>query len=140
MIRISYRTIIAFLAGAVFAALGIIVWTSATPSAMAQESDPPSDNLASLDSNYILELNDNLKRAGDQIVDPDTKAFYDKLTSSYDLDQVSNADYGWLPDIDNIQRSALALPLQEAGKNIKDRNIADFYARFLAEVGLAPAQ
>ena len=139
-INISSKTVLAFLVGAAFAAAAIFVWVAAAPSARAQEDEPSSDNLTGLNSKYILELNANLKQAGEQIVDPSTKAFYDKLTSGYNLDQAENAGDEWLPDVDNIQRSAITLPLQEAGKNIKDQDIANFYARFLAEIGLGPKQ
>jgi hypothetical protein len=137
-INVSSKTVLAFLVGAAFAATAIFVWVAAAPSARAQEDEPTSDNLTGLNSKYILELNDNLKQAGERIVEPGTKAFYDKLISGYDLDQATNAGDEWLPDVDYIQRSAITLPLQEAGKQIKDADIADFYARFLADTGLGP--
>ena len=127
----------AFIVGAASAGAAIALWSLATPYAHAQEGEPPADNVTVRNSTYILALNDNLKAASEQIKDPGTRAFYDKLVASYGLDEASGdvAD-DWLPDIDRIQRNAVSLPLQEAGKTIRDKDIASFYSRFLKESGL----
>lgn len=132
------KIVLAFLAGAASAAVGIAVWSFAAPSAMAQEGDQPAGQISVSNSTYIMALDDNLRSAGAQITDPATRAFYDRLVDGYALDEAtSNVTDSWLPDIDRIQRHALTLPLQEAGKGIQDKEIAAFYARFLVDTGLA---
>ncbi len=132
------KIVAAFIAGAASAAWAIALWSLATPYAHAQESEQSTDNVTIRNSTYIIALNDNLKAAGEQIKDPGTRDFFDKLVASYGLDQASgNVTDDWLPDIDKIQRNAISLPLQEAGKTIQDKDIAAFYARFLKESGLA---
>ena len=129
---------LAFVAGAAFAAAALAVWGLAAPYARAQEGESSADNVTGLNSTYVLALNDNLKSAGAQINDAGTRAFYEKLIAGYGLDEASgNVTEDWLPDIDRIQRHALVLPLQEAGKNIRDKDIAAFYAKFLRDCGLA---
>jgi hypothetical protein len=137
-LTLNRKTVLAFIAGAASAVVGIIVWSLATPDAMAQEGDEPTDLVNVSNSTYILALNDNLKSAGEQIADASTRAFYDRLINEYGLDEASgNVTDDWIPDIDRIQRHALTLPLQEAGKAIQDKDIAAFYARFLVDTGLA---
>ncbi len=132
------KIVLGSLAGAASAAVLIAIWSLATPYARAQEGDQPTDQVSISTSTYIVAPNDNLKSAGEQITDTATRAFYNKLIAGYGLDEASaNVTDDWLPDIDMIQRHALTLPLQEAGKSIQDDDIAAFYARFLADTGLA---
>ena len=131
------KIVLAFVAGAAFAAVALAVWGLAAPYARAEEGQS-ADNTSGPNSTYFVALNDNLKSAGTQIHDADTKAFYDKLIGGYGLDEASgNVTDDWLPDVDRIQRHALILPLQEAGRIIGDKDIADFYAKFLVDCGLA---
>jgi hypothetical protein len=139
--KVNWTIVLSFVAGALAATIGIIIWMNATPSARAQEGEPVQEDGSSLNSIYFRELDEELNKAGDKIQDPATKSFYTKLIEGYNLDEASS-DVGddWLPDMDAIQKRALLLPFQEAGTNIKDKDIADFYARFLAETGLGPQQ
>jgi len=41
-----------------------------------------------------------------------------------------------VPDIAKIQKNALDTTLKEAGKQLKDKEISDFYNRFLSNCGL----
>lgn len=132
------KTVLAFLAGAASAAVVIAVCSLATPYARAQEGDQPTGLLGVSNSTHIIALNDKLRSAGEQITDTATRVFYDRLIDGYGMDEASsNVTDDWLPDIDRIQRHALTLPLQEAGKRIQDKDIAAFYARFLVDTGLA---
>lgn len=86
-----------------------------------------------------------LQEAGAGIQDNDIAQFYQKLLRGYGLDKPSSgitpAEYSGLaeilPDIEKINRTALTLPLEEAGENIQDRKIAGFYYGLLKDAGWA---
>lgn len=83
-----------------------------------------------------------LNKAGAEIEDEDIARFYELLIEEYDLEHSSapgtsgNPFADVLPDIDTIVRKAVCLPLQEAGKHIRDKEIAAFYRDFLEDTGL----
>jgi len=85
-----------------------------------------------------------LEEARDSIQDEDIGQYYDSLTAKYDLNNLTalqvRADNSntedKLPDIEKIQTVAVMLPLEEAGKNIRDAEIAEFYYKFLNGIGL----
>ncbi len=79
-----------------------------------------------------------LNRAAGDITETDTATFYQKLVDSYQLEE-SAAGAGTLPDIDNITRQAITMPLLEAGETIRDSEIAEFYRDFLVGAGLTDA-
>ena len=97
-----------------------------------------SDNTTFREDVYSL-----LQEAGNEIQDSDTNQYYKKLIQGYELDEPlpelpegeepSPADI--LPDITKINQIALTLPLQEAGKNIQDGEISEFYYSFLESSG-----
>ena len=97
-----------------------------------------SDNTTFREDVYSL-----LQEAGNEIQDSDTNQYYQKLIQGYELDEPlpelpegeepSPADI--LPDITKINQIALTLPLQEAGKNIQDGEISEFYYSFLESAG-----
>ena len=97
-----------------------------------------SDNTTFREDVYSL-----LQEAGNEIQDSDTNQYYKKLIQGYELDEPlpelpegeepSPADI--LPDITKINQIALTLPLQEAGKNIQDVEISEFYYSFLESSG-----
>ena len=105
----------------------------------ASLTEVPSDNIATYRETIISVL----QAAGDEIQDNDTAQFYQKLVQEYELDEpytgVAPAEQSslmeLLPDIKNINQKALTLPLQEAGKNIRDEEIARFYYKFLKDAG-----
>lgn len=82
-----------------------------------------------------------LKKAGAEIEDEDISRFYNLLVSEYNLEESSLNNSpggtlaGALPDINHIVRKAIGLPLIEAGKNIRDKEIAEFYNDFLKDTG-----
>jgi len=93
--------------------------------------------------NPRAEITSMLNEARGKIRGQETRKYYDNLVAAYDLDEPSSgagqAEYPdeqeTLPDIEKIQNAALTLPLQEAGKRIKDKEIADFYYKFLKDAG-----
>ncbi len=113
-------------------------------SAAGKSADPgQSEALVDIAETYREALISPLQKAGGEIQDADTQEFYQKLLREYNLEEVpseaSRADQsgltGLLPDIKNINQTALSLPLQEAGKNIQDKEIAQFYYNFLKDAG-----
>jgi len=77
-----------------------------------------------------------------QIQTEDMASYYDKLVAAYDLDNPnpnqSTNGLGALSSIVDIQKinyAAMSMPLIEAGKNIKDADIARFYYKFLQDTG-----
>jgi len=101
-------------------------------------TETSSDNTTFREDVYSL-----LQEAGNEIQDSDTNQYYQKLIQGYELDEPlpelpegeepSPADI--LPDITKINQIALTLPLQEAGKNIQDDEISEFYYSFLQSAG-----
>jgi hypothetical protein len=133
---VSGKTVVTFIAGAVFATLAVAWWYAATPEANAQEGDLATDNATAEASAANQSLRDALARAGGEISDPQIGAFYGRLVASYGLDETSaNITADWVPDVSRIQQNALTLPLLEAQKEIRDPDIAAFYAKFLADSG-----
>jgi hypothetical protein len=126
--RQDMKTLFAFFAGIILTAAvaaGVMIFT---PSAQAEES-PVSDNETTT-QNII----DVLGQARNKITDEDTLAYYDKLVTGYQLTD-SQGNPVAVPDIEKIQYTALTLPLEEAGKQIRDPEIKDFYYKFMANSG-----
>jgi len=137
------KLVLAFLAGVVLTSLLFITFNVLTSSVKADNDSaaatPPDD------ATILQQFQASLAKVSTEINDPDTKNYYDKLTSSYDLNNVNNdastasAATTALPDITKIQQTALSLPLTEAGKTITDKDIAQFYQKFLSDVGINEA-
>lgn len=121
----------------VFAAFAIIAAVS--PYARAQDVSATSDNTTQEAS--LADLWAILEQVRSEIQDPDTASYYDKLITAYDLPQTSGNetvdDLALSADIDNIQQVAVLLPLQQAGEEIQDPDIAKFYYSYLDEAGLS---
>ena len=133
-----FRALIGLLAGVLLA--GAIFAGPLSPLPMRAEPDDTGTSLTAGDdatsaSQTIAAVLDG---AGSGITDADTAAYYQKLVDSYRLDETA-ADAETLPNIDNITRQAITLPLLEAGKTIRDREIAEFYQDFLESTGLTDA-
>ena len=110
------------------------------PTATAADSIDPNQPELTTDNttirNDILFL---LQEAGNEIQNNDTEQFYQKLIQGYELTETSDTESqdvtDILPDIKKISNTALSLPLQEAGKNIRDEEIARFYHELLESLG-----
>lgn len=110
----------------------------------AQEPDlteNSADNITPSNNTIIMML----EEAAENIQDDELAYFYQELLQEYELleqpaatvdDEPINST-AVLPDIFKINRTAITLPLQEAGRNIQDKEIADFYYRFLMGAGWA---
>jgi len=115
--------------------------------ARAQADDMDStaleELLADYTERYLRSIILLLDTVGSEIQDIDTGEFYRKLLREYDLDQESliaaqteNASLTEvMPDVKNISVKALSLPLLEVGKNIRDKDLAQFYYSLLQGAG-----
>lgn len=81
-----------------------------------------------------------INQASKEITDPDLYQFTQKLVSAYQLDSKDSGAAenitDLVPDIKHITQVAMDMPLQEAGKNITDKDISDFYYSFLSSIGV----
>jgi hypothetical protein len=108
-------------------------------SASEEENQIESNDTASITDTGVMVS--ELKKAGEEITDEEISCYYQLLIDEYNLEEssisvsVENVGSISLPDINNIVRKATSLPLQEAGKNIKDKEIAAFYQEFLEDAG-----
>ncbi len=137
------KMIIGLLVGMVL--MGALFMGPLSQSTAAGKSADSSQPAASADIAEIYReaLISPLQKAGGEIQDADIQQFYQKLLREYNLDAVSpealrveqSGLTELLPDIENINQTALSLPLQEAGKNIQDKEIAQFYYKFLKDAG-----
>lgn len=113
----------------------IFLWpeSSISASEMPAEKTEYSDTEKS-DINGLFTA---LIEAEKTIQDENLKQYYRSLIEEYNLDtltiQVTTTEL--LPDIEHIIRTAMSMPLKEAGKNIRDKEIADFYQEFLNDAG-----
>ncbi len=131
------RLITGILTGIVLTCSLIAVPLTSSTSASGQNNEPyesgPTD-ATDIDKEGIL---NTLKQAGAEINDKDIAEYYQLLVEQLDrLDGIRVSDkMDPFPDINGIVRLSASLPLQEAGKNIQDEDIARFYHDFLEDVG-----
>ncbi len=132
-----------FLAGELLSIVMIVALLAgpAISKANNSQADLPSTELASV---YRQALTAPLTKAVSEVKDPEIAAFSQKLVQSYGLDNTASqsnvndasAPANLLPDIVKIQRTAMDMPLVEAGKQIKDKELSDFYQSFIASIGV----
>ena len=117
-------------------ALPGIIWAD-----NSQTSTAPTSPTAEIAKAYKEALVGPLNKATSEIKDPDLASFSQKLVQSYELDKTSaNSDpnnlSSLLPDVSRIEKNAINMPLQEAGKQLKDKDLSDFYNRFITSCGV----
>jgi hypothetical protein len=123
-----------------FALFGILFGAS---SLRAENNTPiiPTEPLATI---YKQSITQPLNKAASESTDPDIAKFSQNLIKSYELDKQKNSFNdedpsslsNLLPDIFTINKKALTAPLQQAGKLIKDKDISEFYYRFISTLGI----
>ncbi len=99
---------------------------------------------AELSNVYKQALLEPLNKANSEIKDPEIAQFSQKLVQAYELNKTSENSYNGeraglaslLPNISKINKVALDLPLKEAGKQIADKEIAEFYNSFITRTGV----
>jgi hypothetical protein len=97
----------------------------------------PTEPLTSI---YNQSITEPLNKAVSEVSDPSLSKFSQDLIKSYNLDShksiESSDEMSWLanllPDIYNINRNALTEPLIQAGKSLKDKELVEYYHRFLS--------
>ncbi len=83
-----------------------------------------------------------LNKAASEVKDPEISVFSQNLIKSYELETVgsggaANTEMSDLvPDIARIQKTALNTTLKEAGKQLKDKDLSDFYHSFITKCGV----
>ena len=132
-----------FLAGELLSIIMIVALLAvpAISKANSNQADSPSTELASA---YRQALTAPLNKAVSEVKDPEIAAFSQKLVQAYGLDKAASqsnlndvsAPANLLPDVVKIQRTAMDMPLIEAGKQIKDKELSDFYQSFIASIGV----
>ena len=78
-----------------------------------------------------------LRAAGSDIRNEESAHYFQKLLQGYGLDTPAPGPHQEKrqPDFDQISRVAMTMPLQEAGKQFKDRDLARFYYQMLNDSG-----
>lgn len=106
------------------------------PSRAEADNSSPGEVPTDIAEVYRESLLLPLQNAGDEITDSETSRFYNKLMQVYELDEIAPGTLNNLmPDIEKIHKAATILPLQEAGKNIQDEEIRQFYYELLKDAG-----
>lgn len=137
------KMIVGLLAGMIVTGILFMGPLSPTPITAQTEDASLTETPVDIVETYRETIISVLQAAGDEIQDNDTAQFYQKLLQEYALDEPSPEKTPaeqfslteLLPDIKNINQKALTLPLQEAGKNIRDKEIAQFYYKLLKDAG-----
>jgi hypothetical protein len=123
----------------VIVAIVALFIVSSVTKAESNSANMPMDEISKV---YKQALRSPLDNAISEVKDPELAQFSKKLLQSYEL---NNSNVGskteeaslanLVPDIKKINKVALNLPLQEAGKQIKDPELSDFYKSFVASIG-----
>ena len=117
--------------------LGMILAIPAYTNADSSQSISVTDFIKS----YQQALTGPLNKAVSEVKDPEIAQFSQNLVKSYELEKVGSGDANkaelsdLVPDIAKIQKTALDTTLKEAGKQIKDKDLSDFYQRFISNCG-----
>lgn len=130
-------------------AVVMIIALLAGPAVLKANSNQDDSNLAGSPSAeladvYRQSLTGPLNRAVGEVKDPELAAFSQKLVQAYGLENApaeSNVNdasgmASLLPDVAKIHRTAMDMPLKEAGKQIKDKELSDFYQSFISSIGV----
>jgi hypothetical protein len=114
----------------------------AIPAITNADSSQPMISPADFIKAYQQALTGPLNKATSEVKDPELARFSQNLVKSYNLEQVGAGDTGkteladLVPDVAKIQKTALNSTLKEAGKTLKDKDLSDFYSRFISNCGV----
>jgi hypothetical protein len=130
------------LLAAVFFSIFVVLFVAS--SAIQADSNQSVLPTAELSKVYKQAVSSPLIEAASEIRNKEIAQFYQKLLQAYELNNTSENSSNdeslglanLLPDIKKITKTASDLPLKEAGKQIKDEEIAEFYNRFLTLIGV----
>jgi hypothetical protein len=121
--------------------LGLLI---ALPSMLRADNSQGQNSMSASEftAAYKQALISPLNKAASEVKDPQIGGFTKKLVEAYELDKTgANANdqsslSDLLPDLVKINKTALNMPLKEAGKQIKDKELSEFYARFITNCGV----
>jgi len=88
---------------------------------------------------YNQALTEPLEKATSEVTDPELAQFSQKLVKAYGLGNIPEDEQdpaNMVPDIKGITKTASDMTLIEAGKNIQDKEIAEFYSSFIKSIGV----
>jgi hypothetical protein len=92
---------------------------------------------------YNKAITEPLNKAANEATDPDLAKFTKDLIASYPIGKASegsqNSDQSaasLVPDMKTITKNASDSVLREAGKNLKDKELSDFYNSFIKSIGV----
>lgn len=119
--------------------LGVLL---ALPAIINADTDQNGMSAADFTKIYKNALISPLTKATSEATDPQLAQFSQKLVNAYELDktgantneQSSLSDL--VPDLKKINKVALNMPLKEAGKQIQDKELSEFYDRFISRCGV----
>ncbi|RPJ62923.1 MAG: hypothetical protein EHM12_03510 [Dehalococcoidia bacterium] len=107
-------------------------------------ADSSQDGTSAVDFTKIYKnaLISPLNKAASEVTDPQIAKFSQTLVQSYELEktgenvneQSNMSDI--LPDLKKIHKTAMNTPLKEAGKQIQDKELSEFYNRFITNCGV----
>ena len=134
------RTI--WLMAVAFCGIIMLAMLLALPAVLNADANQSGMSASDFTKIYKNALITPLTKATSEAPDPQIAQFSQKQVSAYELDKTgantteqSNLS-DLVPDIAKINKVALDMPLKEAGKQIKDPEIADFYNHFITECGV----
>jgi hypothetical protein len=124
--------------------VGIIVagLLMAIPAMLKADNDNGTVSVSEFARIYRDALASPLAKAASETKDPEIASFSQKLLQAYELDKSTpsvneqSALSDLLPDLVKVNKAALDMPLKEAGKQIKDKGLSEFYDRFIARCGV----
>jgi hypothetical protein len=94
---------------------------------------------AELAQAYNNALTSTLNKAANEVQDADLSRFTKNLIASYPLGGAvseSQTPESLLPDVKGITKIASDSALREAGKNLKDKELKEFYDSFIKSIGV----
>lgn len=127
-----------------FLAIIMVIALLAGPAISKANSNQADSASAQLTDAYRKALTEPLNRAVSEVRDPEIAGFSQKLVQAYGLENAAtqgNVDdasglANLLPDVAKIHRTAMDMPLIEAGKQLKDKELSDFYQSFISSIGV----
>jgi hypothetical protein len=133
---------IVWLAGISLIGIMLLGMLLAIPAITNADNSQPMISPADFIKAYQQALTGPLNKATSEVKDPELAKFSQNLVKSYNLEKVGSGDTGktelsdLVPDIAKIQKTALNTTLKEAGKQLKDKDLSEFYSRFIANCGV----
>jgi len=137
MFKKQKKVLLFLLSFLVLCAIFLLVGSSIT---QADENEPGliASQLAPV---YKKALSSPLEKASSEATDPEIAQFTSKLVQAYKLDQTADQSTdgdlaSLLPDIKTIEKTAMDSMLKEAGKQLNDKELSDFYNSFIQGIGV----